>query len=177
MGSDASQRPIIDPNEKNLYALLNSNNYPKGGWVLHMLRGQLGDEAFFRGVRTYYERHANSTALTADFEAILEEVSGEDLGWYFEQWVMRPGFPKFSVDWTWNQGTGQGEILVTQEQSEDWPTFRTPAVLEIQFGESSRLMEAEITERVHTFEFSSRIRPSDVVLDPDGWILKEMVGE
>ncbi len=176
LGSDASQRPIIDPEETNLYRLLNSNNYPKAGWVLHMLRGLLGDEAFFRSVRTYYGRHANGTALTADFQAVLEEVSGEDLGWYFEQWVMRPGFPKFSVDWTWDQGTGQGKIEVSQVQSDDWPTFRAPVVLDIQFGETSRRLDVEITDREHTFEFSSRIRPTDVVLDPDGWILKEMAG-
>ncbi|MEN8145583.1 MAG: M1 family metallopeptidase [Gemmatimonadota bacterium] len=177
LGSDASQRPIIDPEETNLYRLLNSNNYPKGGWVLHMLRGMLGDEAFFRGVRTYYERHANSTALTADFQSVLQEVSGEDLGWYFEQWVMRPGFPRFSVDWIWDEGTGQGKIEVTQTQSADWPTFRMPAEIEIQIGATSQRLDVEISERVHTFEFSSPVRPTDVVLDPDGWILKEIAGE
>ncbi len=181
LGSDASERPIIDPEEKNLYALLNSNNYPKGGWVLHMLRGMLGDEVFFRGVRTYYQRHANGTALTADFQAALQEVSGQDLGWFFEQWVMKPGFPKFSVDWTWDEGTGKVTVEVSQVQSADWPTFRVPVMLELvaHDEENARVVgqPVEITDRVQTFEFSSRTRPSDVILDPGGWILKEMVGE
>ncbi|MGD8281108.1 MAG: M1 family metallopeptidase, partial [Gemmatimonadota bacterium] len=96
-GSDAG-RPIYDPSQRNLFALLNSNNYEKAAWVLHMLRGIMGDDAFFEGIREYYRRYAESTALTSDFRGVMEEVYGRDLEWFFHQWIYEPGYPVLEVD-------------------------------------------------------------------------------
>src|SRR5688500_1294949 len=63
-----NRTPIFDRNTEDLFALLNANNYQKGAWVLHMLRSSLGDEAFFRGIRNYYEAHKNATASTRSEE-------------------------------------------------------------------------------------------------------------
>ena len=71
--------PIFDRDTENLLELLNANNYQKGAWVLHMLRSNLGDEVFFRGIRNYYEAHKNSVATTEDLRAALEKASGKDL--------------------------------------------------------------------------------------------------
>ena len=68
--SKATNRPIVDYEVRDLFKLLNSNNYPKGAWVLHMLRGLLGDEVFFRGISKYYSEYNNKTALTNDFKKI-----------------------------------------------------------------------------------------------------------
>ena len=93
LASDDVRGPVIDPAESDLFRLLNDNNYPKGGWVLHMLRGMLGDDVFFAGIRSYYARFRDSLASTADFRATMEEASGTELGWFFEQWLHRPGYP------------------------------------------------------------------------------------
>src|SRR6185437_9199282 len=71
--------PIFDRDTENLMELLNANNYQKGAWVLHMLRSNLGDDVFFRGIRAYYESHKNSVASTDDLRAALEQTSGQDL--------------------------------------------------------------------------------------------------
>ena len=72
---------------------LNANTYPKGAWILHMLRGELGDEVFFRALSAYYQRFSGSSVITADLVKVVEEVSGRELGWFFEQWLDRPGCP------------------------------------------------------------------------------------
>ena len=59
-----NRAPIFDRDTENLMGLLNANSYQKGAWVLHMLRLSLGDDAFFRGIRGYYESHKNATAST-----------------------------------------------------------------------------------------------------------------
>ncbi len=74
-----SPRPLIDTTITNLMRILNANSYQKGAWVLHMLRHELGEETFWKGIRLYYERYRNSNALTDDFVKVMEEVSGKDL--------------------------------------------------------------------------------------------------
>lgn len=79
---------------------LNANTYPKSAWVLHMLRTELGDEVFFRGLRNYYGLFSGSVARTSDLRRVMEEASLRDLGWFFDQWLERPGCPELVIEWT-----------------------------------------------------------------------------
>lgn len=178
VGSADSERPVIDPAERDLFALLNDNNYPKGAWVLHMLRGLLGDDAFFRGIRAYYATHLHSAALTDDLRAAMEEASGRELGWFFTQWLHRPGHPVFEVEERWvpdAQGAGgTAELVVRQVQKAAWPRFRVP--LEVCWGAGGgRVCRPAVSgsaEDVLRFRFEAR-PDGPAVLDPDGWVLKE----
>lgn len=165
-------RPVIDREEQDLFALLNVNNYPKAGWVLHMLRGIVGDDAFFRGVRSYYARHAGGTATTEDFRTAMEEVSGAELGWFFGQWLEEPGYPVLSVSHVWDASAGEVEVTVRQEQDAAWPTFRLPLELELLGGGAGGERHlVELTNREDTFRFKASGPLTGVVLDPDGWVL------
>ena len=106
-------RPVIDTITKDLLGLLNRNSYEKGGFVLHMLRTDLGDTAFFAGLRDYYIRHKHGTALTSDLQSSLERVSGRSLGGFFEQWLHRPGFPELEITWSDSALTSLS-IVITQ---------------------------------------------------------------
>ncbi len=75
------------------------NTYQKGAWVLHMLRGEVGDEAFFGGIAAYYREHLGGALATADFVAAMERAAGRELGGFFEQWLDRPGCPELEVEW------------------------------------------------------------------------------
>ena len=178
LASDDANRAIVDPTERDLFALLNDNNYAKGGWVLHMLRGVVGDDAFFAGIREYYRRHAHSAILTEDFEAAMEEVSGQELGWFFQQWVHEPGYPVFEVSESWQPGAGGagGTLAVTLRQVQDpeWPTFRVPMELVLRRDEEAIRRRIEVREREVTVRFALEegARPGTVELDPDGWVLK-----
>ncbi|MCE2558627.1 MAG: M1 family metallopeptidase, partial [Acidobacteria bacterium] len=79
--------------------LLSPNVYQKAAWVLHMLRGEIGDGTFWKGMRTYYERFRDRNASTDDFAAVMEEVSGRRLDWFFDQWLRRPGVPELEIEW------------------------------------------------------------------------------
>lgn len=175
-----SERPVVDPEERDLFALLNDNNYPKGGWVLHMLRGLLGDESFFQGIRTYYGRYLHQAVLTEDFQAVMEEVSGRDLDWFFTQWLYRPGHPVFEVTERWVPRDGEGsagevEVVVRQVQKDTWPRFRVPLELCWGTGPGRVCRDAVSGSGTDTFRFRFDRRPDgDVALDPDGWVLKEL---
>lgn len=77
---------------------LNANTYPKGAWVLHMLRGELGDDAFFAAIKAWYGGARGRSLLTADFQATVQQSCGQDLGWFFAQWLDRKGCPELQVE-------------------------------------------------------------------------------
>ncbi len=174
LNSDDVNGPVVDPAATNLFALLNANNYPKGGWVLHMLRGMLGDEVFFAGIRSYYARFRDSVASTSDFRAVMEEASGSDLGWFFEQWLYRPGYPVVTSETTWDAATGEAVVTVRQTQQMDWPVFRLPLDIEFEVDGNAERRRVEVTGREDVFRIQLDAAPSETTLDPDGFLLMRM---
>ena len=134
LGDTASvpKRPVIDTTETNLLELLNTNSYQKGGFVLHMLRSQLGDSAFFRGLRDYYAAHKDGNALTDDLRVSLERASGKDLRGFFDQWLRRPGYPIVAV--SWNAAPTGAQISVTQSDQFGYFDFPLPVVVAMKDG-------------------------------------------
>ena len=115
-------RPVIDTIETDLLRLLNANSYQKGGFVLHMLREELGDSLFFRGVRDYYAKHKHATAVTDHLRDAMERSAGRDLDWFFDQWLRRPGYPELDI--AWSSDTSARTVGVTVIQGERFGAFR-----------------------------------------------------
>ncbi len=175
--SEVTGKAVIDRDETNLFELLNANNYPKGGWILHMLRGLVGDEAFFAGIRRYYASFGGGNASSDDFRGAMESASGQDLTWYFEQWLEHPGYPVLSIDWEWDTATGEAVITVTQSQADGWPAFRFPLEIEsVLPGGARERSRVEMTGRTGTFRLPLPEAPEALVLDPDGWLLHRLDG-
>ena len=119
-----AQRPVVDTAQTDLMALLNANSYQKGGFVLHMLRNEVGDSAFFRGVRAYYAAHRHENALTDDFRTAIEKETAGDLSWFFDQWLRRPGFAEVTLKWEHDRTAQTMALVVTQ--SDRFEPFRFP---------------------------------------------------
>lgn len=166
-------RPVVQRYDQ-LFDLLNRNSYQKGGWVLHMLRGVMGDEAFFSGIRAYYAAHEHGTALTADLQAAMEAAHGQSLEWFFRQWVFEPGYPQFEVTQRWSEGEGAVEVTIRQTQKAAWPRFRVPTTVRAVSADGALVNEVDVV--LEGAETTVRIpagrRPDRVVLDPDGWVLR-----
>lgn len=91
-----SKQPVVD-SLSDYMDLLNANSYQKGGWVLHMLRQEVGNNTFKEIIKTYYHQYKFSNADTRDFQAVAEKVSGKDLKWFFDQWLYQPGVPVLDI--------------------------------------------------------------------------------
>jgi aminopeptidase N len=169
--SDVVDRPIIDPDAADLFGLLNPNNYQKGAWVLHMLRGVVGDAAFQRGIRDYYERHQHGTALTADLEAAMERASGTELGWFFEQWLNRPGYPQLRVAHRYDAATNEVVVDVEQTQKASWPRFRVPTTVLVRGPWGERRQPVQLDGARTTVRVAAPAAADAVTVDPDGWVL------
>jgi aminopeptidase N len=122
-------RPVIDTAQTDLMALLNTNSYQKGAWTLHMLRRMMGDSAFFTGVRSYYMKYRHRNALTDDLRAELEAASGQELGWFFEQWLRRPGYVELTTKWRYDRGKRRVSLEVTQGPR--FPPYRFPLTVRV----------------------------------------------
>jgi aminopeptidase N len=167
--------PVYDNETEDLMKLLNANNYQKGAWVLHMLRGLLGDETFFRGIREFYLRHEDKTASTEDLRAALEKVSGKDLKEFFARWVYGSGHPRYEASWSWRMDkTGRGTLKIQLEQMQEDAPFLNPLPVEIVLGDKIQRATLTPTGRASSLLIPLSRRPVDVRIDPDETILKEM---
>jgi aminopeptidase N len=166
--------PIVDAEEQDLFRLLDSNRYAKGAWVLHMLRGMLGDARFFDGIRRYYRAHVNGTASTRDLQQAMEAASGLKLDDIFAEWLFRPGFPRLRLSSQWNAAQHTATVVVEQVQPPAWPTFTMPLTLELTTAAGPVRRRLDMNERLERISVPLDAPPLGVVADPDGWLLKDV---
>jgi aminopeptidase N len=115
---------------------------------------------------------------SADFATDMAGAAGDDLGWFFAQWLHEPGYPVLKVEHGWDAAVGEIAVTIRQVQDPSWPTFRLPLELEIVDRDGdARRHQIELTERGHTFRFAASGPAGSVRVDPDGWVLKRVVGE
>jgi aminopeptidase N len=166
------EQPVVHRNIDDMRGVLNSLVYQKGGWVLHMLRGLVGTDRFWAGIRDYYRRYRNANASTDDFRQVMEQAAGTDLAWFFDQWLKRPGMPKIEARWSWN---GK-EVQIELRQTHAGAPYRLP--LEIGLVNAAgqvATQRVELTEAARTFTLPSAASPASVVVDPNTWVLMEAI--
>ncbi len=156
---------LTDPNQ-----MLNRNAYQKGAWVLHMLRRQVGDDAFWTGIREYYRQYRDSNAATENPRRVMEDASARDLHWFFQQWGYEPGHPVLDGVWTYDADAGEVRLTVRQIQ-ETGIVFRFPLEVAL-LGESfDERHTVEISGAEHTFTLPATGRVAELRLDPETWLL------
>jgi aminopeptidase N len=168
--SPARFKPVIDPDQTDLMGKLNPLTYEKGAWVLHMLRGVLGDEAFFEGIANYYRLYKDRNVWTKDFQKVMEMAGGVDLGTFFRQWLYQPAWPEYQLSWNWDQTDCVVEIRIRQIQTSG--LFDMPVNMVVSSGGKKENHRIRIKDRDHKFRIPLLSPPSSIELDPDGWVLK-----
>ena len=159
--------PIVDPSITDPMKVLSTNTYQKGGWVLNMLRHKLGDETFWKGIRAYYKKYQNLNAMTSDFQQTMEEVSGENLSNFFQQWIFTKGYPELKWDWKYKKG----KIIINLSQTQDHHIFDFPLEIDIQKDGKSTLSTIQVIQKNSSFKIEVDSRPEKVVIDPNLWLL------
>ncbi|MDA1081713.1 MAG: M1 family metallopeptidase [Gemmatimonadetes bacterium] len=165
---------IVHKNLSRMEDVTSSHTYQKGSWTLHMLRGVIGSDAFQRGIRTYYQRHFNASATTADFRLAMEEASGQDLEWFFDQWLYKPGTLKLAGSWTYDAGVRQVRIALDQVQT-DGSLFTMPMEVAVHHRGQPvpAIHRVQVNARTNAFTIDVPSEPEDVRLDPNLWVLME----
>ena len=160
----------------NVNSIFDGNRtYAKGASVLHMLRGVLGDAVFFNTLRTYAAAPdvAYGTAVTDDFRTVAERVSGQSLGYFFQQWVFGGGYPTYKATVT-NASTNSVTVRLEQRNTtaSSPASFTMPVQMLIKSAAGDTMVTV-VNDRVdQTFTLPARGSVTDVVVDPNNRILK-----
>lgn len=165
--------PVVDPSIREPARKLNALAYHKGAWFLHMLRKAVGEEAFRRGIREYYDHFQGRCATTDDFREMMEAAGGRDLGAFFRQWLYQPGWPEYRV--TVDVRPEQGRTEITIEQAQTTGLFDMPLDVVLRFGNRRDARTFRVSGESHTFRIPSTEHPTSVEIDPEGWVLKSVV--
>jgi aminopeptidase N len=179
------RRPIVFNRYHYSEELLDRHAYEKGACVVDMLRSLLGDDAFFRSLAHYLKKFAFGVAETNDLKVAIEEATGRNLHWFFEQWLYRAGYPELEVAYEWQREQKMLRLSVKQTQQEadkDAPCFRLPVEIEIVTAEAGEVIETERRARYRVvvekaeqdFYFPCESKPRLVVFDKGHRIFKLM---
>ncbi|MEO8583187.1 MAG: M1 family metallopeptidase [Flavitalea sp.] len=161
---------VVDSTEKNYINLLNPNSYEKGGWILYMLRKQLGDTIFWKGIRNYYSAYAGKNAITENFRTEMEKVCGKDLKQFFHQWLYVPGQPQIKVTKSYDNGT-----LTVMVMQKNEPLFEFPLTLRVVNKDGEVTKSIRVSQKETTFKIPMGSDAEKIILDPNVGLLFEEI--
>ena len=174
----ADRRPPVWRDYEDPMQQFDSRAYPKGAWVLHMLRSRLGTDLYRLGIRTYLERHRQGIVRTEDLQDVLEEVSGLSLDQFFDQWLYHGGFPELKASYRWEEATKQARLTMKQTQKVDAqvPLFalEMPVVFWDAEGKELGRFTMALSQAEDTAYFPLPAAPALVRLDPDFTLLAQI---
>ena len=168
--ADLKQVPVIRYHYADKEDMFDSHSYAKGGRILHMLRQEVGDEAFFKSLQVYLEKNRLQNAEISNLRMAFEEVTGRDLNWFFDQWFMAPGHPRIHVTHSYQNG----ELTLSLNQQLDSLNsiiYDLPLSLEIGTKDGITHKSIRLNKFLEEQKISLDEAPTYVKLDPDGYAL------
>jgi len=164
---DKYARPIVMRVYKYSSELFDSHSYPKGGLILNTLRSLIGEETFRKGLSRFLKKFEYSVADTEDFRKTMEEVSGKNLEWFFEQFFYNSGHPALRVEEEWKDDAKKLLIRIKQVQGDDsLNTYILPLKIHIKVGDKIKEYSIDLMEREAVYVFDLDSRPDFICVDP-----------
>lgn len=165
---------IVHDNLKDMSKVTTGQTYQKGSWILHMLRGVVGTDNFWKGIQSYYAKYQDANATTADFLREMEEASGLDLSDFFDQWLYKGGTLKYEGDWKYDKKKGEISVRIDQVQT-DGSFFNMPLEIGIHYGDGANLKieRIQLDKKSNILTIKSDEKPTNIVLDPNTWLLMD----
>jgi aminopeptidase N len=161
--------PLIRFNYDSQEDMFDSHSYNKGGQVLHMLRLEVGDDAFFASLKLYLETNKFQAAEIHNLRLAFEKVTGRDLNWFFDQWFMSSGHPELDITYTWDASKKREMVIMRQIQdfSRGIPVFRLPMNVDVYVNGKATREQIVCDSKADTFYFDADSKPDLVNIDPE----------
>lgn len=173
---------ILVQDLSSVNTIFNSDRtYSKGASVLHMLRGIVGDDNFFKILRTYIASPlAYGNSVTEDFQAVAEQVSGQKLDYFFKQWIYRESYPTYILNWSKTilaDGKIKAKLNIDQVAKTNAPFFTMPIkIRQTEVGKKDTTYVTILNDKLNQdFEFTVN-SGTQLEFDADNWILKDVSG-
>ena len=168
-------RPLVTRVYSEPIDLFDRHLYEKASLVLHMLRYVLGHDLFVEAVQRYVMQHRDGVVDTEDLRQAIEDVSGQTMEAFFEQWVYRSGHPDIKLAYSWDDEGKMATVMVTQRQDEgEHPLFDMPVTIDFHANGTSKSVKLRMAEKEHRFHVPLDFKPSMVCFDPGNNVLKSL---
>ena len=174
------RRPLVQSTYSEPIDIFDRHLYERGSVVLDMLRTELGDDLWWRAIRAYVERFAGRDVLTHDLQRTIEETTGRNLDWFFDQWVWKGGHPEFKATYSWDAAHSAATLTLEQTQQPDaqlTSIYRVSMEVGFMTARGMRTFPIELTEARQTFVFPLTAEPRFVAIDPGNRVLKTLAFE
>ena len=156
--------------------MFDAHSYNKGGCVLHMLRHEIGDEAFFAALKDYLESNKFQSAEIHNLRMSFEKITGEDLNWFFNQWFLSKGHPVLDIAYTFDALSDSISVTIQQLQNkDDVPLFRMPIDIDIYTGAKPKRHKVWLENSTQIFKLPCDGKPEWVSIDADKILLCEKI--
>jgi aminopeptidase N len=168
-GAGGTPQPIVRRTYSEPDDMFGYLAYQKGGWVLHMLRSQLGEQRYRRAIQLFLERHRHQNVVTEDLRRIIEEVSGRSYDQFFDQWVYHAHHPELDVSYRWDEAAKVARLTVRQTQKIDTNVllFKVPLTVRFKGSFGTRDETLQISQAEEDFAVALESAPRLVRMDPD----------
>jgi len=171
--ADLYQKPIVrhDFDDSSEF---DGNAYNKGGWVLMMLRHEIGEEAFYAGLKHYLEVNRGRNVVTADLTRAIEEATHANVDHFFSQWIYGAGAPKFDVGYSYDDTKHKILLKVKQTQKLEGKVgiFQVPVDVEVATAAGAKTYPVTVGKAEESFELAADGAPVMVLFDKGGHVLK-----
>ncbi|MXZ04928.1 MAG: aminopeptidase [Rhodothermaceae bacterium] len=171
--NDRYRRPVVFEHWQYPNQNFDRHTYQKGAVILEMLRGILGPANFKRSIQRFLNDHAFQPVHTYDLITAIKDATGQNMEWFFDQWIYSAGHPEITVTQNWDT---LGTLTLTVEQSQDMVSpfvYRIPVNIRIHADSEVQEERIWLSERTNTFEFQIDGRPRFVRFDADGTLLAD----
>ncbi|QHT72118.1 M1 family metallopeptidase [Rhodocytophaga rosea] len=168
--SENKQEPLIRYRYLDKEDMFDSHSYAKGGRILHMLRKYVGDEAFFEALHQYLKKNEFTDVEIHNLRLAFEEVTGEDLNWFFNQWFMSAGHPDLAINHTYTNGKIQLDVKQLQDSTYT-PIYKLPIKVVVWANGQKTLHDITITQASQAIELPAATKPDLVLFDAESQLL------
>lgn len=179
--NQGDRRPVVNNRYDDPDAVFDTYAYPRGGATLHMLRTILGDEAWWKAIGHYLKSNALKNVETPQLKIAIEEATGQNLGWFFDQWIFRMGHPELEVGYSYDDSAHKLKLTVKQNQKapeksvyQSVDVFRLPLEIGITTSAGEKLEKIEVNKAEQSFTFDVSEKPLIVNFDRGNAIIKTL---
>ena len=169
---DNFEKKLVRPHYNTREDMFDAVSYNKGGAILHMLRNFLGDEAFFKGLNHYLNANKYKATEAVHLRLALEEISGRDLNWFFNQWFNSNGHPKLTIAYDYNASTKKVKATVKQDPK---LMFEFPIAFDVVENGVAKRHQVWVSKSIeNSFEFDATKKPDVVIPNANQVLLADI---
>lgn len=169
--SNSGKKELVRFYYRNREELFDAVSYQKGGRILNMLRNYVGDTAFYRSLNLFLKTYKFKAVEAQELRLSFEEITGQDLNWFWNQWFYGSGHPKLDISYDYDSRTQNARVFVKQTQTDK--VFRLPVAIDLYQGGAKKRYRVWVEHQADTFAFPSQGRPDLINFDADKILLCE----